>query len=52
MSEAIDKSTKRLLRYLIAGSFFMVAGALLYATQTETLEYCKVTYGVDLLAVK
>lgn len=49
MSEAIDKSTKRLLRYLVAGSFFMVAGALLYATQTETLDYCRALYDVELM---
>ena len=52
MSDAIDKSTKRLFRYLVAGSFFMVAGALLYASQTETLEYCKAVYEADLFAVK
>ena len=49
MSEIIDKSTKRLLRYLVVGGFFMVAGALLYATQTETLDYCRALYDVELM---
>jgi len=48
MSNAIDKSAKRLLRYLVAGSFFMVLGALFYATQTESLEYCKAIYAAEL----
>lgn len=52
MSDAIDKSTKRLLRYLVAGSFFMVAGAAIYATQTETLDHCKVLYEAELLKIK
>lgn len=51
MPEVIDKSTKRLLRYLVAGGFFMVAGALLYATQTETLDYCRALYDVELMGV-
>jgi len=52
MSDAIDKSTKRLFRYLVAGSFFMVAGALIYASQTESLEYCKAVYDSELLKIK
>jgi len=50
MSDAIDKTTKRFLRYLVAGSFFMVLGALVYATQTESLDYCKAIYDAELLA--
>lgn len=48
MSEIIDKSAKRLLRYLIAGSFFMVVGAVIYASQTETLDMCKAIYQAEL----
>ncbi|WP_154813668.1 hypothetical protein [Hellea balneolensis] len=51
MSDVIEKSTKRLLRYLVAGSFFMVAGALFYATQTETLDYCRALYDIELMSV-
>lgn len=55
MSNAIDrtrdKTTSRLLRYLIAGSFFMVAGAAVYASQTESLEYCKAVYDAELFAL-
>jgi len=52
MSDAIDKSVKRLLRYLVAGSLFMVAGALIYATQTESLEYCKALYDTNVPTLK
>ena len=57
MSDAVntstkDKSTKRLLRYLVAGSFFMIAGAEVYASQTESLEYCKAIYEAELLTIK
>jgi len=57
MSDAVntstkDKSTKRLLRYLVAGSFFMIAGAVVYASQTESLEYCKAIYEAELLTIK
>ena len=52
MSDAIDKSVKRLLRYLVAGSLFMVAGALIYATQTETLDYCKAVYDAQISALR
>ena len=52
MSEFMDKSTKRLLRYLVAGSFFMVAGALVYATQTETLDYCKAIYDTQIPSLR
>ena len=43
-----DKSTKRLLRYLVAGSFFMIAGAAVYASQTETVDYCKAVYDAQI----
>jgi len=49
MSDALDKSTNRLLRYLVAGLFFMVAGAAIYASQTESLDYCKAVYDTGLL---
>ena len=53
MSDAIDnikdKTTKRLLRYLVVGSFFMVAGAAVYASQTESLEYCKAIFDAELM---
>jgi len=52
MPEAMDRSTKRLLRYLVAGAFFMVAGALIYATQTESLDYCKALYETELPTLK
>ena len=52
MSDAIDKSVKRLLRYLVVGSFFMFVGALLYATQTETLDYCKTVYDAQIPALR
>jgi len=48
MSDIADKAARRLLRYLVAGSFFMVLGALFYATQTESLEYCKAVYQAEL----
>jgi len=48
MSDSLDKSAKRLLRYLVAGSFFMVAGAFVYASQTESLDSCKALYGTQL----
>jgi hypothetical protein len=48
MSQLIDKSAKRLLRYLLAGSFFMVLGALFYATKTESLEYCKTAFDSEI----
>jgi len=51
MPQVIDKSTKRLFRYLVAGSFFMVAGALLYASQTETLDYCRAIYDAELFEI-
>jgi len=51
MSNAKDKSLNRLLRYLLAGSFFMVAGALVYASQTESLDYCKAVYGAELSVI-
>ncbi len=51
MSNTVDKSAKRLLRYLVAGSFFMVAGAAIYASQTESLEYCKILYETELMVV-
>jgi len=51
MSDALDKSAKRLLRYLVAGSFFMVAGAVIYASQTESLDYCKAIYDAELFKV-
>jgi hypothetical protein len=53
MSDALDtirdKTTKRLLRYLVAGSFFMIAGAAVYASQTESLDYCKAVFDAELL---
>ena len=53
MSNALDrirdKTTKRLLRYLVAGAFFMIAGAAVYASQTESLEYCKAVYDSEML---
>ena len=52
MPEAKEKSSKRLLRYLVVGSFFMVAGAVIYASQTESLEYCKAIYETELLTIK
>lgn len=52
MPNTIDKPTKRLIRYLIAGLFFMVAGAVFYASQTESLEYCKAVYDAELFELK
>lgn len=52
MSDTVDKSAKRLLRYLLAGSFFMVAGAAIYASQTETLEFCKAVYDPEMLKLE
>jgi len=44
MLNTLDKTSKRLLRYLLVGMFFMVAGALFYASQTESLDYCQGVY--------
>ena len=53
MSDGIDsfkdRTTKRLLRYLLAGSFFMIAGAAVYASQTESLDYCQAIYDSEML---
>jgi len=41
----------RMERFLITAFFFMIAGAAVYASQTETIDQCKMLYDNDLLAL-